>query len=322
MNAGYVLVPAWLLALHPDGAELRIYCYLAQFGRFDTAAGIYEECRPALSTLAERAGMSETHTKRALSGLLEKRAIERRQRVAEDGKTSLPSVYRVIFGSLVGPGGSADGRGEGATDGPQGGPPVADNPEPPTQNQNTQKKPSASGARARGTRLPEPFEVTDQMRDWYRDNIRGTIDGLGEHEKFLDYWRAQPGAKGVKLDWPATWRNWMRTAMERAGTRPTSGAPAGTQARPRYPSAAERAQERQQQEMAEILAAEQWLEDNGGNPEDNNQVRAVLARIRSGELGSAPRTAMPYIDGEVIQKDGATREVTSSAEQRDEDCAR
>ena len=33
-----------------------------------------------------------------------------------------------------------------------------------------------------------------------------------EHQIFGDYWRAQPGQKGVKLDWDATWRNWMRKA--------------------------------------------------------------------------------------------------------------
>ena len=29
-------------------------------------------------------------------------------------------------------------------------------------------------------------------------------------EKFKDYWISQPGQKGVKLDWFATWRNWVR----------------------------------------------------------------------------------------------------------------
>ena len=33
-----------------------------------------------------------------------------------------------------------------------------------------------------------------------------------EHRKFIDYWIAQPGQKGVKVDWPATWRNWIRKA--------------------------------------------------------------------------------------------------------------
>lgn len=35
-----------------------------------------------------------------------------------------------------------------------------------------------------------------------------------EAAKFRDYWVAQPGQKGVKLDWPATWRNWCRRAAE------------------------------------------------------------------------------------------------------------
>lgn len=35
-----------------------------------------------------------------------------------------------------------------------------------------------------------------------------------ELEKFRDYWAAQPGQKGVKTDWPATWRNWVRRVAE------------------------------------------------------------------------------------------------------------
>ncbi len=37
---------------------------------------------------------------------------------------------------------------------------------------------------------------------------------LAELEKFRDYWTAQPGQKGVKTDWSATWRNWARRAVE------------------------------------------------------------------------------------------------------------
>ena len=29
-------------------------------------------------------------------------------------------------------------------------------------------------------------------------------------ERFKDYWISQPGQKGVKVDWFATWRNWCR----------------------------------------------------------------------------------------------------------------
>jgi hypothetical protein len=36
------------------------------------------------------------------------------------------------------------------------------------------------------------------------------VDYKNEHATFVDYWIAQPGQKGVKSDWEATWRNWMR----------------------------------------------------------------------------------------------------------------
>ena len=35
-----------------------------------------------------------------------------------------------------------------------------------------------------------------------------------EHRKFADYWAGIGGARGRKKDWDATWRNWMRRALE------------------------------------------------------------------------------------------------------------
>jgi hypothetical protein len=46
-----------------------------------------------------------------------------------------------------------------------------------------------------------------------------------ELEKFRDYWAAQPGQKGVKTDWPATWRNWCRRAVETLPGKPSLGGP-------------------------------------------------------------------------------------------------
>lgn len=86
--------------------------------------------------------------------------------------------------------------------------------------------------RSAATRVPDDFFPDEQMRDWYVTQQFGeAVNGPVEHEKFMDYWRACPGVKGRKQDWPATWRNWMREAAERAGRRagsalvPTSGAP-------------------------------------------------------------------------------------------------
>jgi len=59
------------------------------------------------------------------------------------------------------------------------------------------------------------------MVAWFREHCPH-VDGKSETEKFRDYWRAKPGKDGRKLDWPATWRNWMRTAEDRAMPRQRS----------------------------------------------------------------------------------------------------
>lgn len=39
-----------------------------------------------------------------------------------------------------------------------------------------------------------------------------------EHVKFVDYWTAKAGKDATKLDWDATWRNWIRRAAENPRT--------------------------------------------------------------------------------------------------------
>lgn len=77
----------------------------------------------------------------------------------------------------------------------------------------TQKKtPSSSAARGArktaGTRIPDDFHATPDMIEWAREHT--PLVGAAETDAFVDYWRSAPGAKGVKVDWVATWRNWMR----------------------------------------------------------------------------------------------------------------
>jgi hypothetical protein len=67
----------------------------------------------------------------------------------------------------------------------------------------------------RATRIPDDFTVTPDMATWARQKVPD-VDGPRETEKFVNYWRAKSGSSATKLDWPATWRNWMLTAAERA----------------------------------------------------------------------------------------------------------
>ncbi len=64
--------------------------------------------------------------------------------------------------------------------------------------------PINSSRKSRGCRIPD---------DWLPDREYARNHGMSEPqidmeaENFVNYWCAVPGARGVKLDWSATWRN-------------------------------------------------------------------------------------------------------------------
>lgn len=70
----------------------------------------------------------------------------------------------------------------------------------------------ASSKKKRGTRIKEDWMLPKDWGEW------ALAEGWPEHairleaQKFHDHWKAAPGQKGVKLDWQATWRNWMRNS--------------------------------------------------------------------------------------------------------------
>ena len=79
-----------------------------------------------------------------------------------------------------------------------------DKPEPPPPKRNP----------SRGTRLPNDWTPDAKARQAAAD------EGLTDEEidrsaqRFRDYWIAQPSGKGVKCDWGATWRNWVRRDVD------------------------------------------------------------------------------------------------------------
>jgi len=72
----------------------------------------------------------------------------------------------------------------------------------------------------KGTRIPEPWLLTDELRAWAARHAAGhakdyaDLDVDDQVERFIDHFRAAPGRVGVKLNWAATWRNWWRKAPE------------------------------------------------------------------------------------------------------------
>ena len=72
------------------------------------------------------------------------------------------------------------------------------------------KKKKGGGAAKRGTRLPDDWILTSEYEEFARSEGLKHSDIEREADKFRDHFHSVPGQRGVKLDWLATWRNWIR----------------------------------------------------------------------------------------------------------------
>ena len=62
----------------------------------------------------------------------------------------------------------------------------------------------------RGARLPANWKPDSELAEWSKTE-RPDLDLRKVFAEFTDYWNSVAGGKGVKLDWNATWRNWVRS---------------------------------------------------------------------------------------------------------------
>jgi len=92
------------------------------------------------------------------------------------------------------------------------------------QNQNHIEKEEANASSKksaeRGSRLPSDWTLPDEYRAEAKE--MGASDYLISREAdfFRDYWVAKAGKDGVKLDWLATWRNWIRRKLDDPRNKP------------------------------------------------------------------------------------------------------
>ena len=69
-------------------------------------------------------------------------------------------------------------------------------------------------SKGRGSRVPEKFPTKSEI-DWAVSSEKVPRDAVvREAQKFRDYWLSVAGSRGVKRDWQATWRNWVRKAKD------------------------------------------------------------------------------------------------------------
>lgn len=82
-----------------------------------------------------------------------------------------------------------------------------------------QKEP-AKKTPQKGTRIPDDFTVSDDLRGWAKKKAPLAFADIEYHtEQFIDYWSGRSGQIAVKLDWNKTFQWWMRKANKDAADR-------------------------------------------------------------------------------------------------------
>lgn len=84
---------------------------------------------------------------------------------------------------------------------------------------------------SRGTRIDPQWSPSSADRQAASDEGLSASEIDREALRFRDYWAGRAGSGGVKLDWAATWRNWVRSTAEKLGRSPVKPqAPGGVAA--------------------------------------------------------------------------------------------
>jgi len=76
----------------------------------------------------------------------------------------------------------------------------------------------------RGFRLADDWVLPNEGVAWALKAGMSLLTIEREAAKFKNYWLAKSGQGGVKLDWPATWRNWVFNSQDWARPQKTTGA--------------------------------------------------------------------------------------------------
>jgi hypothetical protein len=175
------------------------------------------QCWPAVSTIARRSGQGERTVRRALADLESKGHLTRQHR---DGASTQYVVHPCQNGT---PAKSAPLPNTTVT--------PANLAAKPSITIKTSEAIASSVTRTRskaGTRLPNDFKMPESWAAWVIAERGWSRDAVAdEAAAFRDYWIAKPGASALKLDWAATWRNWVRNSRRRSGAADHPGGPTG-----------------------------------------------------------------------------------------------
>lgn len=209
---GFAAVPNWMIRDRSiSRSAVIVYASLASRSGL---GGIH----PSQSTIAEEAGLSERTVRSMLTELEALGVIQRVRRSsgARGRGNRLPDGYTLHPNGHVDHAADVAVRSElPATNAMQpaknGDATGNEQHVTPLIGRTREVEPVEVEPRKRGTRIPEPFILTADMKAWAATEVPG-LDVIAHTREFVDHWRAASGQTAVKRDWVAAWRNWMRKA--------------------------------------------------------------------------------------------------------------
>lgn len=163
-------------------------------------------CWPSIETICERTCFSRRAVIDAIHWL------EAEKYVTADRSNGRKTAYWVTPDQCSSRTGAADAQVQQAHK--TGAPAALDRCSSRTLTVKNRQEPSGEGERSRGSRLPADFPTPTEIA--FCRSERPDLDAALLAAKFRDYWLGVPGAKGRKCDWPATWRNFVRSEFSRA----------------------------------------------------------------------------------------------------------
>jgi hypothetical protein len=179
------------LAIMPSGRKF-VAIALANYADENGA------CFPSVQTLARWTSQGEKTVRDHLIALEESGFLTRERVRREDGTLG---VYRFVLQRQFSP--VAD-----FASGEKQPTPAAD-----FATHNHQSYPSTKNNNTRGSRLPVDWQPSQAEIDfaldtgWTREHVEIEVN------KFRDYWIAKAGKDACKVNWTATWRNWVRNNL-------------------------------------------------------------------------------------------------------------
>lgn len=128
----------------------------------------------------------------------------------------------------------------------------------------TKKKGSTADRAARGTRL-DPNWVLPRSWGEYALTVGLRPDEVRrEAERFKNFWHSAAGAKGIKLNWFSTWKNWAISSAEKLGRAPNPAAFGDGQKPAEGPAAYDRVTWERIVRIWKLTS--NWHPDNGPQP--------------------------------------------------------